>query len=289
MAVVYLNGEYMPEERAAVSPLDRGFIFGDGVYEVIPVYNGHLFRIAEHLRRLDDSLDGVRIPRPCDHGQWAAILHGLIERNGGGNQSLYLQVTRGVARRDHAFPMEVRPTVFAMSSPLLPLAEEIRRHGVAAVTLDDNRWENCHLKTIALLPNILLRQQALDAGGSEAILIRRGEVTEGAASNLFMVDKGRIVTPPKGPGLLPGITRDLIVELARKNDIPVREHAITPAQLAAADEIWLTSSTREIVPVTRLDGAAVGDGRPGALWKQITRLFESYKSGYAEPDAGDPA
>ncbi len=288
MSIVYLNGAFMPEEEAAISPLDRGFIFGDGVYEVIPVYNGHLFRIAEHLQRLDTSLKGVRIPQPCSHGQWTAILHELIERNGGGNQSLYLQITRGVARRDHAFPVDIEPTVFAMSSPLVPLTEEIRRNGVAAVTLHDNRWENCHLKTIALLPNILLRQQALDAGGSEAILIRQGEVTEGAASNLFMVEQGNIVTPPKGPCLLPGITRDLIVELAQANDIPVQERTITPAQLAAADEIWLTSSTKEIVPVTRLDGEAVGKGLPGPLWRQMTERFQAYKAHYSEPEAGDP-
>ncbi len=273
----------MPEADARISPLDRGFIFGDGVYEVIPVYNGHLFRIAEHLQRLDQSLQGVRITQPHSHAQWSKIMHELVDLNGGGNQSLYLQVTRGVARRDHAFPANIEPTVFAMCSPLEPLADDIRRHGVAAVTLDDNRWENCHLKTIALLPNILLRQQALDAGGVEAILVRDGEVTEGAASNLFMVRDGCLITPPKGPCLLPGITRDLIMELAQANGLSAREATITPGELAAADEIWLSSSTKEIVPVTRLDEAAVGSGQPGPAWKRMTGLFQTYKSNYSEP------
>ncbi len=283
MSIVYLNGDFIPDKEAAISPLDRGFIFGDGVYEVIPVYNGHLFRISEHLKRLDHSLQGVRIPQPYSHEHWTGIMHELVRRNPDRNQSLYLQITRGVAKRDHAFPDKVTPTVFAMSTLLEPLADKIRTSGISAVTMNDNRWENCHLKTIALLPNILLRQQALDAGGTEAILIRNNEITEGAASNLFMVKDGCVMTPPKGPRLLPGITRDLIVELCNENDLPVSETNITPGELAAADEIWLTSSTKEILPVTQLDNAAVGDGLPGPLWRQMTALFQSYKENYSEP------
>lgn len=285
MSIIYLNGDFMPDTEAMISPLDRGFIFGDGVYEVIPVYNGHLFRISEHLRRLDNSLHGVRIPQPYSHEHWTGIMHQLVKRNQGQNQSLYIQITRGVAKRDHAFPDKITPTVFAMSTPLEPLADKIRTSGISAVTLADNRWENCHLKTIALLPNILLRQQALDAGGSEAILIRNGEVTEGSASNLFMAKDSCIMTPPKGPRLLPGITRDLIVELAHENKFSISETNFTPDELAAADEIWLSSSTKEILPVTQLDDVAVNDGLPGPLWRQMTTLFQSYKESYSEPAA----
>jgi len=178
MGMVYLNGEFLPLEQATISPLDRGFIFGDGVYEVIPVYGGRLFRLEEHLLRLDGSLAGIRLASPHTHTEWARILHGLVERNQGGNQSVYLQITRGAAKRDHAFPRDCTPTVFAMSSPLAPLPAEIRQAGIAAITLPDIRWQYCHLKTIALLPNILLRQQALDSGAAEAILIRDGEATE---------------------------------------------------------------------------------------------------------------
>ncbi|HHH36891.1 MAG TPA: D-amino acid aminotransferase [Gammaproteobacteria bacterium] len=280
MATVYLNGEFLPLDEACISPLDRGFVFGDGVYEVIPVYNGHLFRLTEHLRRLDMSMAGIRLRPPLDHEGWRAVLKKLVSLASSPQQAIYLQVTRGVARRDHAFPEDARPTVFAMSSPLHPMPEEIRRQGVAAVTMEDIRWRYCHLKTIALLPNILLRQEAMDRGAVEAILIRDGVVTEGAASNLFMVKDGSLLTPAKGPQLLPGITRDLIVELADTHGLPVRETAITPDALAQAEEIWLTSSTREILPVTRLDGRPVGAGVPGPLWQRMLGLYQDYKASY---------
>jgi D-alanine transaminase len=275
--VVFLNGEFLPAERAAISPLDRGFVFGDGVYEVIPVYGGRLFRLGEHLRRLADSLAGVRIATLYDDAGWTRILRELVARHDAHDQSVYLQVTRGVARRDHAFPLDIAPTVFAMSTPLAPVPEEIRSRGVVALTLQDTRWEYCHLKTISLLPNVLLRQQAFDQGAAEAILIRNGEITEGAASNVFVVRDDVVMTPPKGPRLLPGITRDLVMELADAHGIENRESAITPAQLASADEVWLTSSTREILPVTRLDGAVVGDGRPGPMWQRMITLYQDYK------------
>ncbi|MGE0278029.1 MAG: D-amino acid aminotransferase [Nitrospiraceae bacterium] len=282
MGTVYLNGEFLPLEQATISPLDRGFIFGDGVYEVIPVYGGRLFRLEEHLLRLDGSLAGIRLASPHTHAEWTRILHGLVERNQGGNQSVYLQITRGAAKRDHAFPRDCTPTVFAMSSPLAPLPAEIRQAGIAAITLPDIRWQYCHLKTIALLPNILLRQQALDSGAAEAILIRDGEATEGAASNLFIVRDGALVTPPKGPRLLPGITRDLIMELAAHHRVPQREAAISADDLVRADEIWLSSSTKEILPVTRLDGNPVGTGAPGPLWQHMIDWYQEYKRDYQE-------
>lgn len=277
MRTVFLNGEFMPASEARISPLDRGFIFGDGIYEVIPAYGRRPFRLAEHLERLRHSLDGVRMASPYSAERWGEILRELVERHPEDDQSIYLQVTRGVAKRDHAFPADVRPTVFAMTSPLVPVADEIRRDGVKAITLEDIRWEYCHLKTTSLLPNVLLRQQALDQSATEAILVRRGEVTEGAASNLFVVLDGVLVTPPKGPRLLPGITRDLILELATRNSIASREATLQAGDLVRAQEIWLTSSTREILPVTRLDDRAVGDGRPGALWTRMIALYQDYK------------
>lgn len=280
MAIVYLNGDFLPLEEACISPLDRGFVFADGVYEVIPVYNGHLFRLAEHLQRLDLSLAGIRLDPPLAHEDWRHILERLVRHGDSPDQSLYLQITRGVARRDHAFPEATRPTVFAMSSPLSPLPGDIRRNGVAAITLEDIRWRYCHLKTVALLPNILLRQEALDRGAVEAILVRDGQVTEGAASNLFMVRADNILTPPKGPQLLPGITRDLIVELATSHGLSVAETELTPDDLAAADEVWLTSSTREILPVTRLDDRPVGAGIPGPMWQRMIGLYQDYKASY---------
>ena len=275
--IVYLNGRYLPQDQAFVPVMDRGFVFGDGVYEVIPVYGGRLFRLEEHLQRLDNSLKGIRLANPHSHAEWAAILERLVVENGGGNQSLYLQLTRGHAPRDHAFPEEVEPTVFASTSPLKPLPQETLKTGISAITLEDIRWRYCHIKAIALLPNILLRQQALDAGAQEAILVRDGQVTEGAASNLFIVDQGVIKTPPKSSYLLPGITRDLVLELARANGLSAVEAEISEADLAGAQEIWVSSSTKEVVPVTRLNGKEVGSGKPGPVWARIYSLYQAYK------------
>ncbi|HWQ94563.1 MAG TPA: D-amino acid aminotransferase [Gammaproteobacteria bacterium] len=290
---VYLNGEFLPLDQAKVSVLDRGFIFGDGVYEVIPVYGGQLFRLNQHLQRLDYSLAGIRLDNPLVYDQWNSILEELVERNATevapgtsvyGDQSIYLQVTRGVAKRDHAFPKGVAPTVFVMSNPLAPLPASLATEGVAAITLDDIRWRYCNIKAITLLPNILLRQQALDADAAEAILISNGEVTEGAASNLFIVKDNILITPPKGPRLLPGITRDVILELAETHGIACREGAIRENELRVADEVWLTSSTKEILPVTRLDGKAVSGGKPGPMWARVIALYQDYKRALRDVD-----
>lgn len=277
MSIVYLNGEYLPDTQACIPVLDRGFIFGDGVYEVIPVYQGKLFRLLPHLERLQNSLDGIRLRNPYSAEQWRERLTELVQQNGGGNLSLYLQVTRGVARRDHAIPEKVTPTVFCMCNPIQAISDEIRLHGVAAITVEDIRWQYCHIKAIALLPNILLRQQAIDTGAAEAILIRNGLVTEGAASNVFALIDDVLCTPPKGPQLLPGITRDLVVELAHTHDIPCEERNITTPELKAAAEIWLTSSTKEILPVVKLDEQPVGQGVPGTLWQQMIQYYQDYK------------
>ena len=274
MPSCYLNGEVLPLEEARIPVLDRGFIFGDGVYEVIPVFGGRLFRLTEHLKRLAASLKAVRIPRPLGDDEWATILKTLVDRNGGGNQSVYLQVTRGVARRDLVLAEPVSPTVFAMSNPLTPPREP---EPVGAVTCDDIRWRYCYIKAIGLLPNVLLRLQAADAGAYEAILIRDGRVTEGTASNVFAVHAGVVTTPPKGPELLPGITRDLIVELLQAAHLPCHETLISAEALASADEIWLTSSVRELCPVTTLDGRPVGPGVPGPLWRRALDLYQAHK------------
>ena len=275
--IVFLNGKFLPQDQAFVPVMDRGFVFGDGVYEVIPVYGGRLFRLNEHLQRLDNSLAGIRLINPMSPIEWAEILKRLVKDNGGGEQSVYLQVTRGHAPRDHAFPATTNPTVFISSSPLKPVSPEQLQKGVAAISLEDIRWKYCHIKAIALLPNILLRQQAIDAGAQEAILIRDGVVTEGAASNVFIVKNGVIKTPSKGPFLLPGITRDLVLELAAANGLVSDEGSFDLAALEQADEIWLSSSTREVLPVTRLDNNPVGTGQPGPVWQQIQKLYQAYK------------
>jgi len=278
MSTAYLNGIFLPLDQAQVSVMDRGFLFGDGVYEVIPVYGGKLFRLGHHLRRLQNSLDAVRIGNPLVEDGWESVLAQLVAGNEGRDQTVYLQVTRGVApRRDHAFPVDSRPTVFAMCTPCLVSRDIDTEPGVAAITLADIRWQYCNVKAITLLPNILLRQQAIDADTAEAILLKDDYAIEGAASNIFIVANDTLKTPPNSPALLPGVTRDLVLELANANGIRCLEADITTKELAGADEIWLTSSTREISPVIRLDDRPVGNGKPGALWHRMIRLYQDYK------------
>lgn len=271
---VYLNGAYLPLADAKVSVLDRGFLFGDGVYEVIPAYNGRLFRLEDHITRLNNSLNGIRLPLPHSVADWEAIFRPLLADDR--DQYIYLQVTRGYApKRDHGFPEQVVPTIFVMCSDITPFAGRI--NGIKAVTLDDTRWQLCNIKAITLLGNILLRQEALDQGCAEAILVRNGYVVEGAASNLFAVLDGELITPPKSHEILPGITRDVILELAAAHNIPYQEDIIALEALHNASEIWVASSTREIVPVIELDGEQVGDGKPGPVWKRMDDLLQAYK------------
>lgn len=272
--IVYLNGQYLPLSDAKISVMDRGFLFGDGVYEVIPAYAGQLFRLENHLERLDNSLRSIRLSNPHSHEQWRDILTPLLQA--GLDQSVYLQVTRGVApKRDHAFPQTVLPTVFAMVSGINPYADH--EHGVNAVSMEDSRWKLCDTKAITLLANVLLRQSAVDQGCAEALLFKDGYLTEGAASNAFAVINGILITPPKTPAILPGITRDVILEIARHNNIPCSEQAINKTDLINASEIWVTSSTREIIPIVELDGKQIGDGKPGPLWQTFYKLFQDYK------------
>lgn len=275
--IVYLNGKFLPIEQAYVPVLDRGFIFGDGAYEVIPVYSRHAFRLREHLNRLQHSLTGLCITNPYSLDEWSSLLQELITKNEAEDQSLYLHITRGVAPRDHAFPKNATPTVFMMSNPLVTPSKQQCETGVSAVSAVDIRWDRCDIKAIALLPNVLLRQIAVDVGAAETILFRDGILTEGAASNIFAVEKGVILAPPKDKHMLPGITYDLVLELAEANGIPVNIGYFDEARIRAADELWITSSTKEILAITSLDGKPVGKGKPGPLFHRMYDLYQDYK------------
>ncbi|MBX9895990.1 MAG: D-amino acid aminotransferase [Nitrosomonas sp.] len=276
--MIYLNGKFIPLEEAYIPVLDRGFIFGDGVYEVIPAYSRKPFRLEEHLNRLQHSLDGIRLKNPFSNAEWKNLLEQLIAKNNGEDQYIYLHITRGVAKRDHAFPVNVPPTVFIMSNPLLPPPVELLASGASAITAIDNRWIRCDVKAISLLPNVLLRQLAVDVHALETILIRDGFLTEGAASNIFIVSNNVLLAPPKSHLMLPGITYDVVLELAAANSIPHEIRQISEHEIRKADEILLTSSTKEIMPITLLDNQAVGDGKPGELFARLHTLYQDYKA-----------
>lgn len=274
---VYLNGKLLPQEEATVSILDRGFMLGDGVYELIPVYRRIPFRLNEHLRRLQHSLDGIRLPNPMRDSEWRQVITQVIDLHESDNQSVYLQVTRGAAPRDHAFPKNVEPTVLVMSNPLNspdPLQIE---QGICAVSSPDMRWARCDLKTIGLLPNVLAKQKAVEAGCVECILFREGVLTEGAASNIFVVKDDVILAPVKDHRMLPGITYDLVIELARADNIPVVVRDIAENEARTADELWLTSSSREVQAIVELDGLPVGSGVPGPLYRRMYTLYQNFK------------
>jgi D-alanine transaminase len=275
--IVYLNGEFMPLDEAKVPVLDRGFIFGDGVYEVIPVYSRHPFRLPEHLRRLQHSLDSIRLANPMTETQWNALVRDIIARNPGEDQSIYLQVTRGPAKRDHAFPAAVKPTVFMMSSPLVTPSREQIEGGVPAITATDYRWLKCDVKSVSLLGNCLLRQTAMDAGAVEVVLFRDGYLTEASASNVFAVKNGLLLAPPKNHLVLPGITYDVVLELVAANRIPHEVREVSEQEAKSAEELWVTSSTKEVLAVTMLDGKAVGTGQPGPVFRRVHQLYQEFK------------
>ncbi|MEI7681229.1 MAG: D-amino acid aminotransferase [Betaproteobacteria bacterium] len=275
--IVHLNGEFMPLAEARVPVLDRGFIFGDGVYEVIPVYSRHAFRLVEHLHRLQKSLESIRLANPHSDAEWSQLVHEMIERNDGDDQSIYFQITRGVAKRAHEFPAQVKPTVFMMSTPLVTPPQEQIDHGIACITGTDFRWLKCDVKSVALLGNCLLKQTAVDAGAAEIVLFRDGHLTEAAACNVLVVQDGVLLAPPKDHLILPGITYNVVLELAAANQIPLEMRAASEQEVRAAQEIWITSSTKEVLAVTRLDGAAVGDGKPGPLFRRMHALYQDFK------------
>jgi D-alanine transaminase len=275
--MVFLNGEFLPIEEAKVPVLDRGFIFGDGVYELVPVYSRVPFRLDEHLGRLERSLAEVKIRNPHARAQWRDLLYRLVDAQPFDDQGLYLQVTRGVAKRDHSFPKGAEPTVFMMSNPLVTPPPELVEKGAAALTAQDNRWLRCDIKSISLVGNCLLRQLSADAGAAETILFRDGKLTEASASNVFVVKRGLILTPPKSHLILPGITYDVVVELAQANGLPLEFREVAEKEVRAADELWLTSSSKEVLAVVSLDGASVGDGRPGPVFARMYQLYQEFK------------
>jgi D-alanine transaminase len=275
---VYLNGRFLPLEDAKISVLDRGFIYGDGVYELIPVYRRQPYRLRQHLARLQRSLDGIRLANPHGDAEWESIIRELIARTPLDDQAVYFQVTRGVAKRDHSFPSGVDPTVFMMSNPLpLPTAEQVER-GVAVVTAADERWLHCDLKTISLLGNVLARQLATDAGAVEAVMFRNGFLTEASASNVLIVQDGKIIAPPKDNQILPGITYDAAFELARSGGLAAEVRPISREETLAADEMWLSSSTKEVLAVTSVDGKPFAGGSPGPVFRTMYALFQASKS-----------
>ncbi|KAA3653108.1 MAG: D-amino acid aminotransferase [Proteobacteria bacterium] len=280
MSVCYLNGEWMELSAARVSPMDRGFLFGDGAYEVLPAYSGKLFRLDEHLRRLEHTLGQMGLPNPMSRDEWRQVLRGIVERNGTADQSIYLQVTRGVAAvRAHAYPAEVSPTVFVMSEALVTPTDETRASGVSAVSAADFRWLRCDLKTVSLLANCMLKQMAAEKGCMETILFRDGFLTEGAASSIFVVQDGVLHVPPKSHLMLPGITYDVVLELARDRGMPFQVREVLEEEVRSADELWMTSSTKEVLPITRLDDRPVGKGKPGPMAAQMYEWYQDFKQG----------
>jgi D-alanine transaminase len=285
LPICYLNGNYLPLAEARVSPLDRAFLFGDAVYEVLPVYASRPFRMREHLDRLNRSLAGIRMPAPLSHAEWAQLCQELIFRNSAREAYLYLQVTRGAELgRNHAWPEGLEPTLFAYVTALEPVSPALLEQGVAAVTAADTRWARRDIKSTALLANILLKKLSADAGAFETILLENGELTEGSSTTVHVVKNGVIHTPPNGHHILPGTTRDVVTELAARVGLRSESSRVTEADLRSADEIWLAFATRGVLPVTTLDGTAVGGGIPGPLFKRMSAAF----TGYTHELAGTP-
>ncbi len=244
---------------------------------MLPVFAGRMFRFREHFDRLARSLNEIRLPPPHTHAQWLGILDDLIRRNGGGDMYVYVQVSRGMEYgRNHAFPEKIMPGVFAMAAPLPPLTDDVRENGVSAITLEDFRWGRCDIKSTALLANVLMKQRAADAGAKEAIIVRDGDVLEGSSTSIFVATKGSVATPPNSNRILPGTTRDVALELA-EGAISVTIRRIGIDELRAADEVWISAATRDVIPVTRIDGRPVGTGKPGPLWKRINESFDALR------------
>ncbi|MEO8225321.1 MAG: aminotransferase class IV [Gammaproteobacteria bacterium] len=277
MPTAWFNGQFMSLADVHISPLDRGFLFGDAVYEVIPAYAGQPFLLAAHLDRLERSLREVRIRNPYDRAGWASLVAGLIQRNGGGSLAVYVQVTRGAdVARDHVFPGDhVQPTVFAMASSVSEPHPD--RAGIRAITRTDQRWGRCDIKSTALLANVLARQDAREASAGETLLLRDGQLTEGSASSVIIVEDGVLVRRPAGTAVLPGTTTDAVFAVARQLGCNCRDEPIAEERLRQADEIWVAAATRGVVPVLQLDGRPVGSGEPGPVWRRVAAALDATK------------
>ena len=281
LPTVFLNGAFMPIEEAKISPLDRGFIFGDGVYEVIPFYAGRGLRMREHLLRLQRSLNELEIVNPYTIAEWEASITTLIANNAGGDVGVYIQVTRGVAKRDFPPPVGLTPTVFMMVNALATPKPEIYENGISCVSLDDNRWLKCHIKSVALVGAVMLKHEANQAGADEAVLFRDGYLTESSASNVAAVKNGVILCPPMDNLVLPGITYELMIELAKSHNMPLEIRRVARKTVRAADELWIMSSTKEVAPIVRLDDKPIGSGRPGPVFNAMRQHFLDYKQSLA--------
>ncbi|MGH8224806.1 MAG: D-amino acid aminotransferase [Gammaproteobacteria bacterium] len=273
-----LDGEFVATREARVSPLDRGFLFGDGIYEVVPCYGGRPLRLEAHLARLAASLDALGIANPYPEARWRELLAALVEKNGGGNLGVYLQVTRGAGDgRDFLPEAGLQPTVFGFAWPLAPPRPDQLERGIAGATLEDIRWLHCDIKSIALIAAVMLRREAAQRGADEAILIRDEHLAEGSSSAVFVVKDGAISTPPASRERLPSITREVVGDAITALDLPFVEREIAADELAGMDEIWIASATREALAITRLDGQPVGDDRPGPVWKRVYGEFQALK------------
>jgi D-alanine transaminase len=277
--MIYLNGEWMPIEEAKISVLDRGFIYGDGVYEYVPVIKRKPYRMAQHLVRLDNSCKEIGLKNPYSVEQWSAIIKEIIAKQSFDDQGVYWQVTRGVAKRDHTFPKNTEPTVFMMSNPLPKLTQEQIDNGVKCYTYPDLRWHRCNIKSISLLGNVLARQHSAEAGGVECVMIRDGFMTEASASNVFAVLGDTIISPPKDNHILGGITLDGVMELAQRCNFKLEVRAVPEAEMWNADELWLSSSSKGVLAITALDDKPVGHGlnagKPGPMFKKMFAAMQA--------------
>ncbi|MDC9714382.1 MAG: aminotransferase class IV [Gammaproteobacteria bacterium] len=276
--MVYLNGNFIKKNQASVSVMDRGFLFGDGVYEVIPVYQGKLFRLTAHLKRLQNSLDAIKIPSPHSNNEWLEILNQLLGYSQPLNQSLYLQITRGSdTQRRHSFEA-LTPTVYIESSPLIPKTKQALKQGFSAITQTDIRWSRCDIKATSLLANVLYSQNAKENQVEEIILHRNDIVTEGATSNVFIIKNKTLFTHPSGAHILSGITRDLALESALACKLPINESVFSVDELLNADEVWISSSTREIMPITQIDNQLINHGKIGTYWECVYNHYQQLKN-----------
>lgn len=282
--IAYFNGEFLPLDQIRISPLDRGFIFGDGVYEVIPVYEGRMLHGREHFERLGRSCAAIQLDNPHTVEAWLAITRKLLAYHPG-NQSVYIHVTRGVPpKRDHVIPKGLQPTVMMLTYPLASPSREQVDNGVACVSAEDFRWKKCHIKSISLLGNVLARQASVEAGAAETLMFRDGFLTEASASNAFIVKGDTVLAVPQDNLILLGITYQLLEDLAKSGTVKLEVRPISRAEVAAADEVWLSSSTKEVLAVTTLDGKPVGTGKPGPVFRRMHALYQDYKAKLAKAD-----